>query len=41
MEEIRRVVRNLKKGKAVEIDGIPNKAWKFEGEIRRINTKFL
>ncbi|XP_018360405.1 PREDICTED: uncharacterized protein LOC108759461 [Trachymyrmex cornetzi] len=32
-EEIRRATRNLKDGKAMGIDGIPNKVWKYEGEM--------
>lgn len=31
-EEIRLVIRNLKEGKAVGIDGIPNEAWRYGGE---------
>jgi len=31
-EEIERVVRGLKEGKAMGIDGIPNEVWKYGGE---------
>ena len=31
-EEVRRVVRSLKEGKAMGGDGIPNEAWKYGGE---------
>jgi len=31
-EEIEKVVRGLKEGKAMGIDGIPNEVWKFGGE---------
>jgi len=31
-EEIRRAIRRLKNDKAMEMDGLPNKIWKYEGE---------
>lgn len=37
-EEVRRVIKKLKDGKAMESDGIPNKVWKYGGRDHRLGN---
>lgn len=34
-EEVRRMIEAMKDGKAMEIDGIPNEAWKYGEEMKK------